>query len=343
MFHQISQAQHTLNSISQMVSQMRQSEENNRQILSQLEQKEARAAQQLSQVQQMCGECSRLLQNIGGSVQQGTQTQYQRYQPGFTGGTNYNLGFEAGNSFTGGRDFGPTMNMAQGTLSTQSPLIDRSTMGPETYQNSLRQFGGTAQGGYTGATGGINVGGGQAYTGTTLSTQSPLIDPTTSNPSTYQNTVQQFSGQTKGIVGGYASTPNIGSAQNLAQGTLRTESPLIDPTTMNPSNYENSLQQFSGGAMAGTRQTTSVTGGAMTGATGGTMGATMGGTMGGTITGGISMSTPSLPTNETFASVATMGPDTYQASAQRLGGSAPDLTSIGQQAGISSTARGYNQ
>ncbi|MFZ5753188.1 MAG: hypothetical protein ACOY3J_03015 [Bacillota bacterium] len=339
MFHQINQAQRTLNSISQMVYQMRQSEENNRQILSQLEQKEARAAQQLRQVQQMCDECNRLLQNVSGNVQQGVQTQYQRYQPGFTGGTGYSMGFEAGTSFAGGRDFGPTMNMAQGTLSTESPLIDRTTMGAETYQNSLRQFGGTNQAGFGGISGGMNVGGGQNFAGTTLSTQSPLIDPTTSNPSTYQNTVQQFSGQTQGIVGGYASTPNIGSAQNLAQGTLRTESPLIDPATMNLSTYESSLRQFGGGAAGATGQTSGFTSGAMSG----TMGATMGGTMGGTTTGGISMSTPSLPTNETFASVATMGPDTYQASAQRLGGSAPDLRSIGQQAGISGTARGYNQ
>ncbi len=266
MFHQqINQAQQTLNSISQ----------------------------HLRQAQQMCNECSRMLQNVTGSMQQADQARYQGYyQPSYGSGMgSNNMGFEAGSSFTGGRDFGPTMNFAQSTLSTQSSLID----------------------------------------------------PTTSNPSTYQNTIQQFSGQTQGTVGGYASTPNIGSVQNMAQGSLRTQSPLIDPTTMSPNTYESSLQQFSGGAMAGTKQSASVSSGAMTGAIGGTMATTMGGTMGGTTTGGISMSTPSLHTNETFASIATMSPDTYQASAQRLGGSAPDLRSIGQQAGISGSARGYSQ
>ena len=256
--HQLNQAQQTLNSISQ----------------------------HLRQAQQLCNECSRDLQNMAASMQQAGQASYQGYfQPGYGAGMGYNMGFETG---TGGRDFGPTMNMAQGTLSTQAPLIDRSTMGTETYQNSLRQFAGTAQ-------------------------------------------------------GGYASGSNIGSAQNLAQGTLRTQSPLIDPATMSASTYQSSLQQFSGQASAGTKQATGVAGGTMTGVSGSTMGAAMGGAMGSVPAGGISMSTPSLPTNEPFASVATMNPDTYQASAQRLGGGTPNLSSIGQQAGISSTSRGYNQ
>lgn len=256
MFHQqLNQAQQTLNSISQ----------------------------HLRQAQQLCNECSRDLQNMASSMQQAGQASYQGYYQPVYSGMGYNMGFETGAAFTGGRDFGPTMNMAQGTLSTQSPLIDRSTMGAETYQNSLRQFAGAAQGGYAGA-------------------------------------------------------PNIGTAQNLAQGTLRTQSPLIDPATMSASTYQSSLQQFSGQALAGTKQA----GGAMSGASGSTMG-TMGGSMGGVSTGGISMSTPSLPTNEPFASVATMNPDTYQASAQRLGGGTPNLSNIGQQAGISTSSRGYNQ
>ena len=63
-----------------------------------------------------------------------------------------------------------------------------------------------------------------------------------------QNLQSQAQGSlaTHGHMGSTYSTANInlGPTQNYAQGIMRTSAPLVDPATMDPTTYQNSLQRF---------------------------------------------------------------------------------------------------
>ena len=311
MYHNLQQAQQLINTIDQMASQIRQQEMSNRQALSQMEQREAQAAQKLQQMQQMCQECTRVLQNhqsyFRNVPMHGSFQQENASPMGFS-----NFGYQ-----TSGVSLGQPQNI--GTfMHTQTPLIDPTTMGASTYYDSLQQFGGSGNqnlytpGGFTGLqSSGVNMGSmgqGGVYSGM----------------GNYQN-----------------SGVNLGQPQNVGT-SLQTQSPLIDPTTMGASTYNDSLRQF--GTSGGNQNL--YTAGGFTGlqSSGTSMGSIgQGGVFGSQSTSnfsgqgnssGINMEISSLPTHTPFASTTTMGPDRYQSAAQKIGGANMSMSTVGQQSGI---------
>lgn len=275
MFHnQIQQVQQKINTVQQMVSQMRQTEQTNQQRLQQMAQEEAYAAQQLNKVQQICSECVSNLQSISPGQQGFAGGQTGSYLPSQNYGTTAQYGFGGTSSFN------PQIS------SQQSGLFDPTTMNPDTYQNTMQQFG-------MGSTQGIGI----------------------NAPGYGQSYQQQYSpGQTQGFQGQ----------------TIATNTPLSNIATMGPDTYLNSQQRL-GGSSANLNQIgqqAGVSGGMGTAGT--TMGTTMGSNMSGTVMG-----------NRNFSDIATMGPDTYLNAQQRFGGATSSLSQIGQQAGV--TNKGYNQ
>lgn len=177
---QIQQIQQRINNVSQMAGQIRQAEETNRQKLMQLAQEEAFAAQQMNRIQQLCQESISSLQSIsygqttgqhsyqssapsvfgqsygqGFSAGIGTSTQYQQsptalFNLATMGPDTYEntmqlMGGGQSSGMTGSvMGMGSTGGMSSGMgsgVSTQTPLSDITTMGPDTYQASREQFG----------------------------------------------------------------------------------------------------------------------------------------------------------------------------------------------------------
>lgn len=262
MFHnQIQQVQQRVDSLQNMVAQMRQAEQNNQQRLQQIAREEQNVIQQLTQVQQICQECLSTLQNVSYTQPQFTAgiTQTPAYQ-GTAAQVNYS-----------GAQFG-----GQGVLQTTSPLFDPATMGASTYQGTKQTFGQVP--------GMMGTGFGQAVqTGT------------------------------QGIFGGAGG------------GVQFTTSPLSDPATMDPETYQASRQHL-GASSTGLSQI-----GQQVGISGTSYSPVGTGAMG----LGTGTMTMNMGSGSGLSSIATMGPDTYLASQQRLGGSSPSLSQIGQQAGIS--------
>lgn len=280
MYHnQFQQVQQKINTVQQMVSNLRQSEQSNQQKLQQLAQEEAYASQQLQRVQQLCQEVVSNLQNI-------TMNQ-------------------------------PVTGMAMQGYTTPSEIAHFGSQ-QGTFAGS---FAPTTQGyqGYQGAQG------------------STLFDPTTMGASTYQGTAQTF-GHVPGMSGSqqFAANPagvgtGAGGMSGMSMGqTLPTSTSLSDFTTMKPDTYLASRQQLGRSATSPwqTGQQAGIGGIGATSMISGQAGAA--GNIG-SFGGG------------QLSNIATMSPDTYQASQQQLGGTSSSLSQIGQQAGIStSTAiRGF--
>ncbi|MDD2433558.1 MAG: hypothetical protein PHX01_07775, partial [Clostridia bacterium] len=171
--NQIQQVQQRISNVNQMLSQLRQSEESTRQKLMQLAQDESYVAQQLQRVQQMCQESMSGLQNISGSLRQ------QTFSSGYAQTPMYGQGVSAGSAMQG------VSQSQQGS----GALFNLSTMGPDTYQNSMQFMGGQSstgmgmmgqtgmQGGSVGGMSGQISGGGQ-----TMGTKAPLSGVATMGP-----------------------------------------------------------------------------------------------------------------------------------------------------------------
>lgn len=209
---QIQQIQQRIQNVSQMASQMRQAEESNRQRLMQLAQEEAFAAQQMNRIQQLCQESISTLQSIsyGTTVGQGQQS-YLSSAP-----TVYGQGY--GSSVPTG--LGTTTPIQQ----NPGALFNLATMSPDTYENVMQYMGG--QGGVMSS--------GAAMQGTGMSGT-------------------MLGGGMTGIssgMGGQSYTPLATSGQTGQIGSFGqgTQSALSDITTMGPSVYLSSREQFGKGA-----------------------------------------------------------------------------------------------
>lgn len=233
MYHnQIQQVQQRINTIQQMVSQMRQNEQN--------------AVQQLNRVQQLCQECMSSLQNVTYG-QQSFST--MGTTPGFYGNQQYTSG-QFGN---------------EGGLSTTSGLFELSTMDPSTYQGTQQTFGNVA-GMYSSSpifsgnqqqrqfTGG-QYGNQQQYNqgiSTMMSTNTPLSDIATMGPDTYYASRQRLGqstpnlnqiGQQAGINQNFGST--MSSSANMGNmGMSMGSTPFSNIATMDPSTYQGAQQQL---------------------------------------------------------------------------------------------------
>jgi len=169
-----------------------------------------------------------------------------------------------------------------------------------------------------------------AQYGSTIPTQNlqgaGAFDPSTMSAETYQGTMQTF-----GNVPGFGSV-QTGFRQPAQQfgtytgQTYQGTAGLSNIATMSPDTYLASQQHLGKGqaSMSQIGQQAGISGAGVSAA-----GMTAAGV------GGMGTST--------LSNIATMGPDTFEASQQRLGGVTPNLSQIGQQAGISTAARGYNQ
>lgn len=241
MYHnQIHQVQQRINTIQQMVSQMRQQEQN--------------AVQQLNRVQQLCQECVSNLQNVtyGQQSFSGLGT-----TPGMYGTQQYGIGQN---------QFGN-----EGGLSTTSGLFDPTTMNPSTYQGTQQTFGGAGmytsnpmfsgspqQQQYTGGQFGTQFGAQQQqYTqgsGSLMATNTPLSDIATMNPDTYYTSRQRLGqstpsisqiGQQAGIGQGFGSA--LGSSAGMGSaGMSMGNAPFTNIATMNPDTYQSAQQQLGG-------------------------------------------------------------------------------------------------
>ncbi len=190
MFHQqIQQVQQRINSVSQMASQLRQSEENNRQRLMQLAQDEAFASQQMNKIQQLCQESMTSLQNI--SV--GTTRQQS-----FTG-ISQNPGY--------GQSYSTVIETSPQFQQNPSSLFNPATMGPDTYQNVMQHMGGQ---GYSG----VGQMGQTGQTGQMMGTESSLSDISTMGPDVYQASREQL-GKGSSSLGQIGQQAGIGAQGNV--------------------------------------------------------------------------------------------------------------------------------
>lgn len=238
MYHnQIQQVQQRINTIQQMVSQMRQNEQN--------------AVQQLNRVQQLCQECSQSLQSAAYG-QQGSS--WMGTTPGFYGTQQYGMGQNQ-------------LGM-EGGLSTTTPLFDLATMNPSTYQGTQQTFGGAGM-----YTAGPLFSGQQQFTGgqlqnqfanqqqygqgmsTFMGTNTPLSDIATMNPDTYYASRKQLGqstpnisqiGQQAGISQGIGST--MSSSASFGSNINMGSTPLSSIATMSPDTYQNSQKKLGGAA-----------------------------------------------------------------------------------------------
>ena len=159
---------------------------------------------------------------------------------------------------------------------------------------------------------------------------SGTFDPTTMNPQTYQGTMQTF-GTVPGLAGTQAQFRQpIQQMGTFAGQTLQGTAGISNIATMSPSTYEASQQQLGKGqsGLSQIGQQAGISGAPIT--TSG-MGH-MSGISGMSGVGGSALS-----------SITTMGPSTFEASQQHLGGFSSNLSQIGQQAGIASPVKGYSQ
>lgn len=223
-YNQIQDVQQKLNSIQQVVGQMRQSEYSNQQKLQHVAQEEARAAQQLQNVYQICQECISNLQSIS----------YGQQQP-YTGMTQ-NPTFAAGPQFNVGQTGVAGRFTPQG-----SGLFDPTTLSASTYQNTMQSFGANL-GSPVGQQFGIQGGGAQMGQ---LSTGSQLSEIATMGPDTYLASRQQLGkGQT--------NLSQIGQEVGVSTGMINPQvtnfggSQLSNISTMDPSTYEHSQQRLQG-------------------------------------------------------------------------------------------------
>jgi hypothetical protein len=171
MFHrQIQQVQQRINSVSQMASQLRQSEENNRQRLMQLAQDEAYASQQMNRIQQLCQESMTSLQNISAGT---------TGQQSFTG---------VSQTPAYGQSYSPVIETSPQFQQHPSSLFNPATMGPDTYQNVMQYMGGQSYSGVgqMGSTGQIG------QTGQLMGTESSLSNISTMGPDVYQASREQL-------------------------------------------------------------------------------------------------------------------------------------------------------
>lgn len=235
MYHnQIQQVQQRINTIQQMVTQMRQNEQN--------------AVQQLNRVQQLCQECMSSLQNVSFGQQSFTGISTT---PGFYGTQQYS--------------FGQNQYGNEGGLSTTSGLFELSTMDPSTYQGTQQTFG-NAAGMYSSSPmfaggqqqqqyAGSQFGNQQQYNqgiSSVMGTNTPLSNIATMGPDTYYASRQRLGqgttginqiGQQAGIAQGFGST--MSSSAGLGNtGMSMSSSPLTNISTMDPSTYQNAQQQF---------------------------------------------------------------------------------------------------
>lgn len=121
---------------------------------------------------------------------------------------------------------------------------------------------------------------------------------------------------------GFSAPSAIGSMSYQTPGLSFEQ---IDPATMGAFTYSDPQKQIGGNWSNPSSSTMGSTAG---------QGGLFGGQ--GASGAGINMEISSLPTQTTFASPATMSPDKYQSASQKLGGSSINMSTIGQQAGISS-------
>lgn len=224
------QVHQKINSLQQMVSNIRQSEQNNQQRLQQIAQDEAYAAQQLQRIQQICQEVSSNLQNLS-SMQFTGMTQTQGY---------------ASPSELAHFGTTPPTTFRTSPHPQGSSLYDPTTMGPSTYQGTMQTFGNMP---YTaGQTGSMPQNIQTGATGSSvLPTSTSFSNISTMGPDTYLASREHLGkgsvnlsqvGQQAGI-SGYGTT-----ATNM--GAMTTGSQFANIATMGPDTYQSAQQQLGG-------------------------------------------------------------------------------------------------
>lgn len=179
--NQIQQVQQKLNTVQQMLSNARQSEQQNQQRLQQLSQEEGNMVQQMQRIQNICQECMSNLQNVIYSQQPTVSSVSQ--SPNYTGS-------------------GKAYSQQQFTPATQSQLFDPTTMNPDTYQNTMQTMGGISSfQGRQQFQQPTNIGGGIGTGGqiSSIPTQTGLSDISTMGPDTYLASRQQLGNPSQGL------------------------------------------------------------------------------------------------------------------------------------------------